>query len=178
MGKTILAKSQRIVVDELFDNGTARILRSSHLAGNAEDGRAKDDRASEDYSIKAWGDEAESFIDIWRMEAFMGFSAGQRLREGDVFYVVDGTRLDDAYRPIPREEAREKHLLVPWKESTRFARQEIKKEFYKLSVTRMTKQTNEQNYLMKRVDQKFEDKLPGSGSDTGSGIGSGQGGDA
>ena len=150
MGKAITEKSQRVVVDEIFDNGSTRILRSSHLEGSAVD----------DYSIKAWGDETESFIDTWRMEAFAGFPSDRRLREGDVFFVVDGTRLNDFYKPIPREKAREEHLLLPYEDAVRFARREIKKQFYRLSVTRMTKQANERHQLMKRVAQKFEKDLP------------------
>lgn len=153
MKKKISEKSERIVIDEIFDNGTTRLLRSRHLPDSGEN----------DYSIKAWDEEQEAFIDTWRIEAFVGFPSKQSLREGDVFYIVDGTLLNDAYRPVPRDHARETHLLISWEESTRFARLEIKKQFYKLSVTRMAQKTNERNQMLKRVDQKFEKDLPVSG---------------
>ncbi|MCP4671677.1 MAG: hypothetical protein GY857_10260, partial [Desulfobacula sp.] len=74
--------------------------------------------------------------------------------------IVDGTKLDNSYKPIPREKARREHLLIPWETSIKIARMEIKKQFYKLSVTRMTTQPNDRDQMMKRVDMKFEKDRP------------------
>ena len=116
------AKSERVVVDEIFDNGTARILRAK-----------RDAEANEsDLSLDTWKEELEDFIDAWRVEAFVGFTSQRHLHEGDVFFIIDGSRLNNKYKPIPREKARSLHLLLPWEKSREYARQEIKKEFSKL----------------------------------------------
>lgn len=146
----VSAKSERVVVDEIFDNGTTRLLRANRLPDWPED----------DYSIKTWSEEREEFIDAWRIEAFVGFPSKQRLREGDVFFISDGAKLYKKYKPVPREKAREEHLLLPWETSTKIARLEIKKQFYKLAATRMTTRPKEREILLEQVDKKFETDKP------------------
>ncbi len=114
-------RSERIVVDEVFDNGLARILRAQ-----------KGNHKPTDYGIDAWEKEQEDFINDWRIEAFAGFSGGRKLREGDVFFIADGSLLNNKYDPIPRAAARKKHLLMPADKSIKLARLTIKEEFRKL----------------------------------------------
>ncbi len=146
----ISAKSERVVVDEIFDNGTTRLLRASRLPNCAED----------DYSIETWSEEREEFIDAWRIEAFVGFTSNQNLKEGDVFFISDGTKLKKNYKPISREKARDEHLLLPWKISREIARMEIKKQFHKLAATRIASRPSERDTFLKRVDKKFKTDKP------------------
>ncbi len=146
------ANAERVVVDEIFDNGTTRLLRAKRLSNSPEG----------DFSIQTWDDESEDFIAAWRIEAFVGFPSKQKLKEGDVFFIADGTKLHDKYKPIVRETAKKEHLLISWEKSRELARIEIKKQFYKLAVTRMTTQTKERETLLKRVEKKFETDLPTS----------------
>lgn len=146
------ANSERIVVDEIFDDGKARILRANR--------NAKAD--AEDVSIGTWGDEREEVVSSWRLEAFVGFSNGRKLREGDVFLVADGTLFDENYNPkkerITREFARENHLLVDFDASRQEARMEVKQQAFLLTAVRLA-QGNEQAVatLSRRIDQKFSD---------------------
>ena len=120
-------KAQRIVVDEVMDTGVARILRADRLPGYEAD----------NLSIQSWGDEKEDFIEAWKIEAFVGFSGGRRLREGDVFFIRDGSLLNKFYvgeKIIKRKAAKEKHLLQAVDDAVEMARWEIKDETRKLSA--------------------------------------------
>lgn len=143
-------KSERVVVDEIFDNGTARLLCAKRLP----------DAPKDDCSIRTWREEKEAFMDVWRFEAFVGFPSRQSLREGDVFFISDGTKLNNTYKPVPRDVARKENLILPWEISTKIARTEIKKQFYKLAATQMTSRTKDRETLLKRVDQKFKTDTP------------------
>lgn len=124
-------KSQRIVVDEIIDGPDeypkARLLRADRLRN----------RKPDDLGIHAWGDEVEDCISAWRVEAFVGFTGSRKLREGDVFFVKNGSLLTEQYDPIQRDKAANKHLLVHWDESRQMARREIKKEFSALSAAQI-----------------------------------------
>lgn len=143
-------KSERIVVDEVFDDKKARILRANR----------REDATAGDVSIGTWGEEREEVVSTWRLEAFVGFSGGRKLREGDVFLVVDGTLFDDSYDPrkleITRDAARKNHLLVDYDLSRSEARMEIKQQAFLLTAMRLA-QGNEQavKTLSRRIDQKF-----------------------
>lgn len=146
-------RSERIVVDEIFDDKMARILRAPR----------REDAAEGDVSIGAWGDEREEVVSTWRLEAFVGFGNGRKLREGDVFLVVDGSLFDDKYDPkklhIAREVARQEHLLVDGEVSRREARMEIKQQSYLLTAVRLA-QGNEHavKTLTRRIGQKFDEE--------------------
>lgn len=153
-------KSERVVVDEIFDDGTARLLRANKTTDSAET----------DLSIEAWNNEYEFFIKAWQVEAFVGFPTWRKLREGDVFLIADGSKFTTTYgttlddhrkKPLPREVAAKAHLLRPVDKSRELARQEIKKEFYKLSAARMTSDKNEMEQLLKTVEDKFKEKALG-----------------
>jgi hypothetical protein len=143
----VTAKSERVVVDEVFDDGTVRLLRAKWI-GN---------RADNDLSINTWKDEREDFMDARLVEAFVGFPPQRSLQEGDVFFIVDGSKLNNKYKPIPSERARSIHLLRSWDESRELARSDIKKEFSKLSAIKIsTGDKKEINGLYRRVDEKFK----------------------
>lgn len=152
---TPTAKSERIVVDEIFDDGTVRLLRA----------KKKRESPSGDLSIGAWDDEREYFIKAWQIEAFVGFQTARKLREGDVFLIVDGSQLTNKYgtkldprhkKPLPRKVAAKMHLIHPADRTREFARKEIKKEFYKLSAAKMTADKKELNEIIKMVEEKFK----------------------
>lgn len=138
--------SERVVVDEIMDDGTARLLRSAHLHNAPPD----------DLGINNWGDEKEDVVSAWRVEAFVGYETGQRLSEGDVFFIVDGSKLTNQYKPIQRSEARKLHLLISSDESRKIARREIKEQFYKLAASQMTTLDKEKKVLINRVEKKFK----------------------
>jgi hypothetical protein len=154
------ARSERVVVDEIFDDGTARLLRAKKSTNSAE----------KDLSIEAWSSEQECFMQTWQIEAFVGFPAWRKLREGDVFLIADGSKLTTTYgtpkdtrykKPLPRDVAAEIHLLQPVDKTRELARQEIKKECYKLSAARITSDKKEIEKLIKAVEDKFKEKAPG-----------------
>lgn len=145
--------SERIVIDEVFDDQKARILRAGRKA----------DASAGDLSIATWDEEREEVVSTWRMEAFVGFENGRKLREGDVFLIVDGTRFDDRYDPkkarITREHARQNHLLVDFETSRQKARMESKQQAFLLTAVRLAA-GNEQavKTLSRRIDQKFSEE--------------------
>lgn len=140
-------KSERVVVDELFESGFARILRA----------KRNPDANPTDFSIDTWGNEREEFLEKWRVEAFVGFLSGRRLREGDVFFIKDGGQLDGKYKPIKRTEAAETHLLLPSEESREIAREEIKRQFAIISAAQMSPDSERlRAELVKRAEKKFE----------------------
>jgi hypothetical protein len=144
-------KSERIVVDEIFDDGTARLLRAARLPNTAQE---------KDFAIHTWGEEREDFIEAWRVEAFVGYPSMLKLKEGDVFFIADGTKLNVNYKPIPRERARLEHLLLDWDTSREIARKEIKKQFYKLSASKISIGEKDRKILNDKIDKKFEDDSP------------------
>ena len=141
-------KSERIVVDEIFDDGMARLLRVARSPNTAEE---------KDFAIHTWGEEREDFIKAWRVAAFVGYPSKLRLKEGDVFFIADGTKLNVNYKPIPRESACIEHLLLPRDTSREIARREIKKQFYKLAAAKMSTDSKDRYILINKVDKKFKD---------------------
>ena len=140
-------KAERVVVDEIFEDGLARLLRAKRAPKHPDD----------DLGIHTWDEEREDFIEAWRVEAFVGFPTQRSLGEGDVFFIVDGSKLNKDYKPIAREVARSVNLLRPWDESTEMARAEIKKQFYKLSAAQIAAgKKGDTDKLIRRVDKKFE----------------------
>lgn len=143
-------KSERIVVDEIFADGMARLLRAARLPDITDE---------KDFSINAWSEEREDFIESWRVEAFVGYPTKQRLREGDVFFIADESKLNAKYKPIPRDSAASVHLLLPPDESLEIARNEIKKQFYKLSATKMSTGEKDKKSLIEKVEKKLDGTL-------------------
>ncbi|MBU0516985.1 MAG: hypothetical protein KJ621_19695 [Proteobacteria bacterium] len=123
-------KAERIVVDEVFANGTARLLRSRRASG----------ADATDYRIEAWTDEREDFLKCRLVEGFVGFVRSRRLQEGDVFFVVDGSLLNRKFDPksVTGAEARQRHLLLDPDGSRELSRIAIKEQFYKLSAAQIT----------------------------------------
>lgn len=153
------AKSERVVVDEIFDDGTVRLLRAKKTRKSA----------AVDLSIGAWNSEREYFIKAWQVEAFVGFPSTKHLREGDVFLIADGSQLTNKYgtkldprhkKPLPREVASKMHLIHSADKSKENARTEIKKEFYKLSAVKMTADKKELDEIIKTVEEKFKNQNP------------------
>jgi hypothetical protein len=143
------ANSERVVVDEIFADERARILRAERKA----------DAAPDDFSINSWGDEREEIISVWRLEAFAGFQKGEHLREGDVFLVADGRELTLDYKPIAREQAKLNHLLIDWATSKQDARMESKRQSSLLSATKLASDKKVAlETLVRRIDKKFDSK--------------------
>lgn len=138
--------SERIVVDEIFENGSARVLRAKRIRSSAKD----------DLSIETWGEEEADILKAWRVAAFVGLPSGRQLLEGDVFLVKDGSKLHAKYIPIPRDAARDEHLIVPWDKSRQMARQEIQKQTNLLAAAHLAVgDTRAFETLEKRIDKKF-----------------------
>ncbi len=72
-----------------MDTGVARILRANRLP----------DYKASNLSIQTWSDEKEDFIETWKIEAFVGFTGGRKLREGDIFFIMDSSFAQNV--PIP-----------------------------------------------------------------------------
>lgn len=138
--------SERVVVDEIFENGSVRLLRSSRLP----------DAYPDNFGIECWGEEREEFHARWRVEAFVGYPSGRALGEGDVFFIADGRKLVTDYDPIERNKARKLHLLRPSNVSREIARTDIKREYYKLAATRLIKDEKEREQILGDIDQRFE----------------------
>lgn len=150
----IYPNAQRIVVDEIFENGKdglVRILRSRRLPGFSRI----------DFGIHTWGDEKEDFITQWRIEAFVGFSTHRKLKEGDVFIIEDGRKLDDyktREKVLPRDVAKKIHLIMHWDHSIKSSRTEIKIASHKLTITEISPKPDEVPKLNKIVDDKAQKK--------------------
>jgi hypothetical protein len=141
------SNSERVVVDEILGNGTVRLLRAKRL----------EDIDSKDLSIDTWSEEEEYVMESWRVEAFVGFPNGRQLNEADVFFIRDGRRLHEEYKPIPREKARQIHLLRSWDDAKQIARNEIKHQHAKLSAKHTsTGKKKEINSFYKRIDKKYK----------------------
>ena len=170
------AKAERIVVDEIIDimgskdsQPTVRLLRAK---------RAKNSSPT-DFGIEAWNDERETIMKAWQVEAFIGLKSPSKLMEGDVFFIVDGSRLDKHYgtnrcknkkyvNPLARNRAAEIHLLRPIEEFKEIARAEIKREFHKLSASNTTSDKKTLDNLISVIDKKIEDDLACKGKKGGS----------
>jgi hypothetical protein len=121
----LTGKSERIVVDSIFDGGSVRLLRGKRRKKAADDAIGAD----------AWRDEQEKVVDLACLEKVLaGELGGQGLREGDVLVVTDGKAFFERNlkRLVPRRRARPEVLVVPIDDSSERARWEIKKEFAKL----------------------------------------------
>lgn len=152
MPNVIYPNAERIVVDEVFEGGVARILRSKRLTGFAES----------DFGIESWGTEREWFIEQWKVEAFVGFLAPRKLQEGDVFFIKNGKDLD-RYKEIEpdtkRKYAAEKFLIKTPSKSIDLSRNEIKAESCKLGVIHISGKEKDQIKLNKIIEEKLkEDK--------------------
>jgi hypothetical protein len=154
------SKAQRVVVDEILDIGVARILRADRMPGFK----------ANDLTIQSWSDEKEDFIEPWKIEAFVGFTKGRKLREGDVFFIKDGSLLNKNYRGkkiIERTEARKKHLIERIDDSIESARWEIKDETRKLTADHLATSKAEKKKLHKIITaqkksyEEFKSEIPG-----------------
>lgn len=137
-------KSERVVVDEIMENGRARILRASRLPG--ADGT--------DLGIDTWGDEVEEAITVGKLEAYVGFKAPRKLKEGDVFFIRDGSSLNDDYmgrQVISGDKAAEKHLIQAADLSREEARKEIKERFFNLTAQRAGRNKQDRDRLSKTI---------------------------
>lgn len=160
--KSPTSKSERIVVDEIIEGEDGRTMARLLRA------RRSKNCATDDLSIDAWDPEEEDFINAWQVAAFVGFPSSRLLREGDVFFIADGSKLSRTYgtsrdakykKPLPRDMARKTHLLRPWDESKELARTEIKKEFCKLSAVRLSRGAeSEIKELIEAVEEKFREQ--------------------
>ena len=138
------AKAERVVVDEIMENGRARILRAPRLPGKPDT----------DLGIDTWGDEVEDAITVTKLEAYVGFTVPRRLTEGDVFFVRDGSTLSEAYKGrkvIGRAKAAEKHLITEPDESREEARKEIKERFFSLTAQRAGRNQQDRRDLFKVI---------------------------
>jgi len=140
-------RSERVVVDEIMENGRARILRAPRLPKAA--------RA--DLGIDTWGDEVEEAITVWKLEAYVGFKAPRKLKEGDVFFIRDGSDLNESYmgpKVIARDKAAEDHLIEAADESREQARNEIKERFYNLTAQRAGRNKKDRDRLSKIIRRR------------------------
>jgi hypothetical protein len=117
-------RSERVVVDEILENHTARLLRSRY-----------DTRGRGSFDLEYWLDERVDVLFDWQVEAFVGMQAPRRLQEGDVFFLVDGELLTSGYKPVARKVARQQHLLLDWGKARSLARDQMKQEYGVLAVT-------------------------------------------
>ncbi|HPM75915.1 MAG TPA: hypothetical protein PK961_02405 [bacterium] len=137
--------SERVVVDEVFDDGVVRLLRAKHKASKKDA-----------LTLDLWQDETIDVMKTKQVEAFVGFTAPRKLREGDVFYLVDGRLLNDDYKPIGRKQARLEHLLLDWDKGREFAREEIKYHVRMLNVKHAESGTETDRQTIARlVDRSF-----------------------
>lgn len=137
-------KTERVVVDEIMENGKARILRAPRLPGFPDS----------DLSMDTWGDEAEDAITVWKLEAYVGFKAPRTLKEGDVFFIRDGSNLNEQYagaKVIKRDTAAGRHLIGTADESREQARKEIKERFYNLTAQRIGRNRQDRQNLSRII---------------------------
>jgi hypothetical protein len=169
-------KSERMVIDEVFSDGTARVLRASR----------KKDRNDHGLDIEAWENEKEQDVKVLHLEFLLAHELeGRHLKEGDVFFLVDGEdffekRLKHVreilknYDKFDLEQVlREKktllqefsdiaktlkpeHLIETAAASRELARREIKKEYHKLTVTQGIKNKKIRDQLYEEVEKAVE----------------------
>ncbi len=141
---------ERVVVDETFDNGTARLLRAWRDPAYLNDSGL---------GIETWGEEKEEIWEIEDVELFVGFPLGRRLREGDVFFIRDGSLFTTELREKHRKKPPENPLLIGWNESAQKARDEIKEEFFTLTASRIAKETKAFQSLKRQVRRKIAGEI-------------------
>ena len=169
-------KSERVVIDEVFSDGTARVLRAFR----------KKDRNDNGLDIDAWENEKEKEVKILHLEFLLAHELeGRHLKEGDVFFLVDGEdffekRLKHVreilknYDKFDLEQVqREKktilqefpdiarilkpeHLIETTEASRELVRREIKKEYQKLTVTQGIKDKKIRDQLYEAVEKAVE----------------------
>jgi hypothetical protein len=169
-------KSERVVIDEVFSDGTARVLRASR----------KKDRNDHGLDIEAWENEKEKEVKVLHLEFLLAHELeGRHLKEGDVFFLVDGEdffekRLKHVreilknYDKFDLEQVqREKktilqefpdiaktlqpeHLIETTEASRELVRREIKKEYQKLTVTQGIKDKKIRDQLYEAVEKAVE----------------------
>lgn len=169
-------KSERVVIDEVFSDGTARVLRASR----------KKDRNDHGLDIEAWENEKEKEVKILHLEFLLAHELeGRHLKEGDVFFLVDGEdffekRLKHVreilknYDKFDLEQVqREKktilqefpdiaktlqpeHLIETTEASRELVRREIKKEYQKLTITQGIKDKKIRDQLYEAVEKAVE----------------------
>jgi hypothetical protein len=136
-------KSERVVVDEIMEE-RARILRAPRLPGFADS----------DLGIETWGEEVEDAITTWKLEAYVGFRAPRRLKEGDVFFIRDGSTLNESYKGrkvMRRDLAAERHLVEAADDSREQARKEIKERVYNLTAQRVSRNKRDRDNLARII---------------------------
>jgi hypothetical protein len=139
--------SERVVVDEIMENGKARILRARRLP--------KASRTN--LGIETWDDEVEEAISVWKLEAYVGFKAPRKLKEGDVFFIRDGSDLNETYmgpKLLSRDKAAKTHLIAAADESREQARKEIKQRFFNLTAQRAGRNDDDRDRLFRIIKRR------------------------
>lgn len=174
-----LPQSERVVIDEIFSDGTARILRATR----------KKDFSEQELGIEAWENESEQMEKILHMEFLLVEELKERhLREGDVFFIADGKdfferRLKQAgnvlkdYDKLELEQVKKKKkaiirtfsedvkkikpepLLMTLEKSREIARQEIKREFHKLTITQGIEEEKIRTQLYDAVEEAVASRV-------------------
>jgi hypothetical protein len=169
-------KSERVVIDEVFSDGTARVLRASR----------KKDRNDPGLDIEAWENEKEKEVKILHLEFLLAHEReGRHLKEGDVFFLVDGEEFFEKrlkhvqellkkydkldLEQVQREEKtilqefpdiakilKPEHLIETTEASRVLVRREIKKEYQKLTVTQGIKDKKIRDQLYEAVEKAVE----------------------
>lgn len=136
-----MEKSERVVVDEIFGNGTVRLLRS---------GRSRDHLQSDSLDIETWEEEKEEIWNVEDVEVFVGFPYNRSLQEGDVFFVRDSSQFKKGLMRKYRKKRPVRPLLVDWSESREHTRREIKREFLNLAAYGIAKEEKKKLESLKR----------------------------
>jgi len=166
-------KSERMVIDEVFSDGTARVLRASR----------KKDRDDHGLDIEAWENEKEQEAKVLHLEFLLEHELeGRHLKEGDVFFLADGEdffekrlkhirKILKNYDKFDLEQVRREkktllrefsdiakklkpeHLIETAAASRELARREIKKEYHKLTVTQGIKDKKIRDQLYAAVEK-------------------------
>lgn len=169
-------KSERVVIDEVFSDGTARVLRASR----------KKDRNDTGLDVEAWENEKEQEVKVLHLEFLLEHELeGRHLKEGDVFFVVDGEdffekrlkRIREILKnydkfdleQVQREKKtilqefsdiaktlKPEHLIETTEASRELARREIKKEYHKLTVTQGIRDKKIRDQLYEAVEKAVE----------------------
>lgn len=169
-------KSERVVIDEIFSDGTARVLRASR----------KKDRNDHGLDIEAWENEKEKEVKVLHLEFLLAHELeGRHLKEGDVFFLVDGEDffekrlkhvreilknydkfdLEQVQRvkktilqefPDIAKILKPEHLIETTEASRELVRREIKKEYQKLTVTQGIKDKKIRDQLYEAVEKALE----------------------
>ena len=147
--------SERIVIDEIFEDGTVRLLRSKRLSGFPNNA----------FGLETWGEESEDFLYKGPIEAFVGLPTERQLGEGDVFFLADGSKLNKDYIGtkinVTRVDARIIHLLKKVDYSVALSREQIKAEFHKHTTKLIEEDTKERQELLMEIDKRRKKKARG-----------------